>query len=306
MVSDAARNALLNAALEMAGRGWAVFPLHPGTKIARWHKKVRCPGTGQCGGGHVNPEDLATTDPDRIAVAWREVPWNVGVFPGPSGLFIVDCDQPKPGTTDPDGWTQLLELAGGRGGPLPDTYTITTPSGGRQLWYTAPPGCRLRGTVKHIASNVDTRGWGTYGLAPGSVLDYGAYELFDDTDPALLPGWLVQVSCERAATAVSAGQEKPVAALTPYVAAAVRAECDRVAATDYGRGRNKALSTAAYALGQLVGARVLDLGLARAELLAAIGHWANPPAADKDPDVIETSLAAGIDNPRRIKGKDAA
>src|SRR2546429_2609371 len=36
--------------------------------------------------------------------------------------------------------------------------TLATPSGGRQLWYTAPPGTLLRGTVKHIASNVDTRG----------------------------------------------------------------------------------------------------------------------------------------------------
>lgn len=305
-MSETARTALLRAAQDMAGRGWFVFPLHPGTKIARWHKKTRCPGTGRCSGGHVTPEDLATTDPDRIAWCWRETPWNVGVFPGPSGTFIVDCDQPKPGTPDPDGWIQLRELAAARGGPLPDTYTVTTPSGGRQLWYTAPPGCVLRGTVKHLASNVDTRGWGTYGLAPGSVLDYGAYELFDDTDPAQLPGWLVELNCERASTAVSERHEKPVAAVTPYVAAAVRRECERVAATEYGRGRNKALSTAAYALGQLVGAKVLDLGHARAELLTAIGRWTNPPAASKDPDVIETSLAAGMDNPRRITGKDAA
>ncbi len=300
---SAALAGLRAAALDIAGRGWKVFPCRPGTKAAHWHGLPDCAGAGVCARGHVTPEQLATDDPDRVAAKWAEGPlWNVAVFPGPSGLFLLDCDQPKPGHKgehDPDGWTQLRALAVERGGPLPDTWTVETPTGGRHLLYTAPPGCRLRSTVKHIASNIDTRGWGGYALAPGSVLPEGGYGLLDDTDPALLPGWLVQVAVERAPAAISGRNEKPVAAPDAYTAAAVRGETDRVRAAQPGT-RNKVLSTAAYALGQLVGARLLQESYARAELRAAVAAWNTPDSAAKDDGVIETALRAGGDNPRRV------
>jgi hypothetical protein len=176
---------------------------------------------------------------------------------------------------------------------------VETPSGGRHLLYTAPPGCVLRSTVKHIASNIDTRGWGGYALAPGSLVPQGGYRLLDDTDPALLPGWLVQAGVERAPAAVSGRNEKPVAAPDAYTAAAVRGESDRVRAAQPGT-RNKVLSTAAYALGQLVGARLLEETYARAELWAAVASWNTPVSAVKDEGVIDTALRAGADNPRRL------
>ncbi|MER6799311.1 bifunctional DNA primase/polymerase [Amycolatopsis mediterranei] len=309
MTSSAQSAALRAAAMEMAGRGWKVFPCRPGTKAALWHRQEHCRGGGVCADGHVTPESLATSDVERVAARWSDgVPYNIAVYPGPSGLFILDCDIPKAarpgqpparGEHDPDGWTQLQALAGQRGGPLPDTFTLATPSGGRQLWFTAPPGTLLRGTVKHIATNIDSRGWGTYGLAPGCVLLNGAYELIDDTDPVELPGWLVQANVERASGAISGRPEKPVAAPDAYTARAVRAECDRVASEPPGR-RNKVLSTAAYALGQLVGAEVLDREHARAELETAVAAWNTPASWAKDTGVIATSLAAGEGNPRRI------
>lgn len=303
MSSQAQCAALRAAAVEMAGRGWKVFPCRPGTKAALWHRVDHCGGRGVCAGGHVTPESLATSDVERVSARWSDgVPYNIAVYPGPSGLFIADCDVPKPGQPgggDPDGWSQLQALAAERGGPLPDTWTLETPSGGRQLWYAAPPGCHLRGTVRHIASNVDTRGWGTYGLAPGSVRPNGAYRLLDDTDPAPLPGWLVQANVERASPAISGRPEKPLAAPDAYTARAVRAECDRVASEPPGR-RNKVLSTAAYALGQLVGAQLLDREHARAELETAVAAWNTPVSWAKDTGVIATSLAAGEGNPRRI------
>lgn len=309
-MSRSARSAALRAAaMEIAGRGWTVFPCRPGTKAAFWHAPAHCRGRGPCAGGHVTPESLATSDVDRVDARWSDgVPYNIAVYPGPSGLFILDCDQPKParrgqpparGEHDPDGWHQLQALAAGRGGPLPDTFTLATPSGGRQLWFTAPPGTTLRGTVKHIATNIDTRGWGTYGLAPGCVLPHGAYELLDDTWPAELPGWLVQANVERAPTANSGAAEKPLTAPDAYTAAAVRAECDRVATEPPGR-RNKVLSTAAYALGQLVGAELLDREHARTELETAVAAWNAPASWAKDTGVIATSLTAGEGNPRRI------
>ncbi|MEV6880200.1 bifunctional DNA primase/polymerase [Amycolatopsis sp. NPDC051128] len=288
--------------MEMAGRGWAVFPIQPGRKWPpAWHRKENCPGHGPCATGHVTPESLATTDPEVIARVWARVPYNVAVFPGKSGLHVVDCDVRKPGEPDgPDGWAELTELAGRRGGPLPETWTTTTPSTGRQLWYAVPPGCRLASTVGHIAAHVDTRGWGGYALAPGSVRDDGAYELSDDTDPVPLPGWLVQANVERRSTAVSGRAETAVAMPDAFAAKAVREECDRIARTPYKQGRNKVLSTAAYALGQLVGAGVLEETYARVQLRAAVATWNTPESAVKDDGVIETSLAAGIANPRRI------
>lgn len=302
-MSDTHRAALLRAALDMAGRKVPVFPLWPGTKIAAWHRPDRCPGTGACATGHATPETLATTDPDLITWRWADRPWNVGVFPGPAGRIVVDCDQPKTGS-GPDGWEQLQALATERGGPLPDTWTVTTPSGGRHLWFRVPPGCRLRGTVKHIASHVDTRCWGTYALAPGSVFEGGAYELHDDTDETEFPGWLVQANVEHATTATSVRSQRPVKAKYAYVEAALRAETDRVRMEPRGQ-RNKVLCTAAYALGQLVGARVLDEHLARCELRAAVAAWNTPESLGKDHGVIDTSLAAGARNPRRITGEAA-
>lgn len=162
-----------------------------------------------------------------------------------------------------------------------------------------PPGVRLSSTVKHIAAHVDTRGWGGYALAPGSVRDDGAYELFDDTEGPELPGWLVQASVRLPPTASTGRTEKPVAAPDAYTATALRAECDRVRAAPSGR-RNKALSTAAYALGQLVGADLLDEATARAELENAVAAWNTPGSWGKDTGVITTALAAGSRNRRRV------
>ncbi|RZQ60917.1 bifunctional DNA primase/polymerase [Amycolatopsis suaedae] len=290
----------------MAGRAWAVFPVLPGRKFPpHWHRDDSCPRTGSCAGGHVTPESLATTDHDRIARVWASVPYNVAVFPGPSGLYVIDCDLPKPGDHGPDGWAALTELAARRGGPLPDTWTVTTPSGGRQLWYATPPGCRLPSTVRRVAANVDTRGWGGYALAPGSVRADGAYELYDDTDPVPLPGWMVQASVERPPTASTGRDQTAVAAPSAYVTKAVQAETDRVRAAVPGT-RNRVLSTAAYALGQLVGARLLDEHHARTQLRDAVAAWNTPESATKDTAVIDTALRAGAANPRRIRGKNAA
>ncbi|WP_328646725.1 bifunctional DNA primase/polymerase [Amycolatopsis sp. NBC_00348] len=286
----------------MAGRGWAVFPIMPGRKWPpAWHTKDNCAGRGPCAAGHVTPESLATTDPEVIARVWSRAPYNVAVFPGKSGLHVVDCDVRKPDEpAGPDGWAELQELAARRGGPLPDTWTTTTPSTGRQLWFQTPPGCRLASTVKHIAGHVDTRGWGGYALAPGSVRADGAYELFDDTDPTQLAAWLVQANVERAPTAVSGRREKAVAAPDAYISAAVRGEVDRVVSARSGT-RNRVLSTAAYALGQLVGAGLLDETYARTELRAAVATWNTPDSWVKDDGVIDTAMRAGADNPRRAK-----
>ena len=71
--------------LDLAARGWHLFPVLPGRKqpaIPAW-------------------ESRATTHPETIVDYFTAHPdHNAGIACGPSRLLVVDCDIPKP--TDPD------------------------------------------------------------------------------------------------------------------------------------------------------------------------------------------------------------
>ena len=284
--------------LDLAERGWHLFPVRPGGKapaISRW-------------------QDRATTDPARLVRFFAAHPQhNAGIACGPSGLLVIDCDTPKPGSADTatpglgdrrDGAEVLAALAAGRGG-LPDTWTVTTPSGGRHLYFRAPAGVALGNTGRTLGPLLDTRGRGGQVLAPGSRLPNGGYELLDDTDPADLPGWLAWRLSAGAPTAVSGRRERPPAVAsdpTAYVTAVVRAELQRVAAAGRG-GHNAAVFTAARALGQLVGAGALDPAAAEHDLTHAARHIIGGPCDCTARDIaatIRSGLDHGARRPRRL------
>lgn len=272
-------------ALSLAAQGWHVFPITPGTKKAA----VR------------DWETRASTDPDRITRCWHAgARFNIGLATGPSGLIVVDLDPTKTPDT-PDGAASLAALAHTRGVALPATYTVTTPRGGTHLYFQTPPGVQLRNTQHHLAPHIDTRADGGYVLAPGSLLPEGGYELLDDTDPPDLPAWLVQALTQRPAHTLSAARHSACTHPTSYVAAALQGEADRVRHAPPGQ-HNTILSRAAYALGQLAGAGLLDSDVARAELTSAAGFLVGADC-DCTPTevarVIEAGLAAGTRNPRR-------
>jgi hypothetical protein len=277
--------------LDLAARGWALFPVLPGRKqpaIARW-------------------EQRATTDPERIMRFFTTHPeHNAGIACGPSGLYVIDCDTPKGEPGDGrDGWAVLRELAAGRGG-LPDTWAVTTPSGGRHLYFRAPTGgAALGNTSKTFGPMLDTRGAGGQVLAPGSRLPNGSYELLDDTAPARLPGWLSWRLTVRASATIS-GPPVPRSAgprdASAYVSAVVRAELQRVTQARRG-GHNAAVFTAARALGQLVGAGALDHATAADDLTHAAGHIVGGPCDCTARDIaatITSGLAYGARRPRRL------
>jgi len=301
-------NPQLGWALYLAALGWYLFPLHPGTKQPTGHRAARCPGTGRCAERHQTPEMRATNDPDAVRAAWEIRPWNIGVATGPSRLAVADCDMPKDGDTGPDGFTALTALAAERGGPLPATYTVTTPSGGRHLYYVSPPGAHLRSTQKHICPNVDTRAWGGYVVGPGSVLPHGGYELDDEADPVELPGWLVQANVEKPAPTFSAPARILSAKPDAYGAAALRGEVERVHNAAPGT-YNEVLSTAAYTIGRKVGGGLLDPATARAALIAAgetlvsTARW--PRSASEVVRVVDAGLTAGARNPLAHQQKAA-
>jgi hypothetical protein len=282
-------------ALHFAARGWHVFPITPGAKkppvIDRW-------------------EIRASTDPDQIHRWWRTISYSVGIATGPSGLVVVDLDTRKPGQPTPDRWATLgissgvgvlRMLARQHATTVVPTYAVTTPSGGWHLYYTAPAGVALRNTHDVIGFKIDTRAHGGYVVAPGSPVPPSGYELIDDRDPVELPGWIHQALTPRPPTALSAPAQTVAANPDGYTAAAVRGEVQRVRTAPLGQ-HNAVLCRAAYALGQLVGAGLLDYGSARAELTAAanalIGADCDCTPAEVT-RVITAGLAAGTRDPRR-------
>ncbi|QES43839.1 DNA primase [Streptomyces venezuelae] len=193
--TDIRRESLLTAALNAAERGWHVFPLRPGTKRPALHGEAACPRTGPCVDGHRKWEQRATTDVDRIRATWSHAPYNVGIATGPSRLLVVDLDMPKDnGSTDaPCGATTFTALCERAGHAVPDTYRIRTASGGQHLYFTAPSSVRLANTAGTLARLVDTRAWGGYVVAAGSVTPSGSYEALSGPLAAPVPSWLLSI-----------------------------------------------------------------------------------------------------------------
>ncbi|HEX3649762.1 MAG TPA: bifunctional DNA primase/polymerase, partial [Pseudonocardiaceae bacterium] len=276
-----------------------------------------CPRTGRCRDGHQGWEQLATTDPDRIRTHWSARPeHNIGLATGRAGLVVVDLDVAKPGKKIPDdcinvgalhGAQMLARLADQAGQSLPDTWTVATPSGGTHLYYTAPTGPDapdLHNSRNRLAGLIDTRAIGGYVVAPGCATPDGVYELVDDREPVELPGWLVHRLAVRPSTAISAPRQIAADNINPYVTRAVAGEVDRVTSAP-GGGHNHAQRSAGAALGELVGANVLDYDLAHAHLMqAAAGHIAGRCRCTERSvsAVFHSALRYGMGKPRRIIG----
>ncbi|MGH3903083.1 MAG: bifunctional DNA primase/polymerase [Pseudonocardiaceae bacterium] len=315
-------NPLLSAALAAAARGWAVFPLRPGSKRSALHGDTGrrpCPRTGICAGGHRKWEQRAMTDPDQIRWYWtsrRFTGANIGVATGPSGLVVIDLDLPtSPADVAPESWSRrgaatgpdvFAAVCAEAGHPIPThTYTVRTARGGRHLYFRAPPGAQLGNTDgeqgQGLGWKVDTRAWGGYVVAPGSITPTGRYHLIQDAPVAELPGWLAHRLTARPSPAVSAPHQIATARLPAYVTAAVAGECHRIATAPPGHG--KALFISALALGQLVGAGALPSATAETALHAAATPHITRGCGCTDHEIrraIHNGLATGATRPRTL------
>ncbi|MFJ3527285.1 bifunctional DNA primase/polymerase [Streptomyces sp. NPDC090132] len=243
---------LLTAALTAAEHGWHVFPLAPGTKRPALHGERTCDRIGPCASGHRKWEQRATTDADRIRAAWARAPFNVGIATGPSGLLVVDLDTLKAedlkGT--PDGATSFAALCERAREAMPDTYRVRTARQGEHLYFAQPPGVRLHSTKGRLAEKIDTRGWGGYVVAAGSILPTGPYEPLSAPQVAPLPFWLQSILTpapkpSQAPSMAAPGQSRG------YADVALASETRNVASAQHG-GREAALFRAARALGRFV------------------------------------------------------
>ncbi|MEU6080396.1 bifunctional DNA primase/polymerase [Streptomyces sp. NPDC047108] len=190
--ADPRRHALAAAAL-----GLPVIPLTRGKlpAVRSPHRTdpapVRC--TGACGRAGHGVHD-ATTDPAGVLALFAAAPWatGYGIACGraPHHLIGLDLDV----RYGADGLASLLRLARDHGFAVPRTVTVLTPSGGRHLWLTGPPGRPVPNSAGRIAPGVDVRGSGGYLVGPGSYATGGVYRLAPGpVRPAPVPGALLRL-----------------------------------------------------------------------------------------------------------------
>ncbi len=235
-------------------RGWSVFPVRPGDKrpaVQGW-------------------ENRACSDPGLVARYWPSEQHNVGIACGPSGLVVIDLDThgelpadwQLPGITD--GRDVLAQLAEWAGQPWPATYSVTTPSGGLHLYYTAPAGITIRNSAGKIGPLIDVRSQGGYVVAAGSVVGARAYELADDCTLAMLPAWLRRLLTGQAALGPAPAGRPP----SPGGHRRLAAICATVAQARVGQ-RNASLYWGACRAAEVIAARQADAPTVTEALVAA-------------------------------------
>ncbi len=170
---------LLDAALALATRGLAVFPLLPGTKR---------PLTA-------NGFKAATTGPERVREWWTETPdANIGVATGNiSSITVLDVDV-KEGKQGDVSLAELTEQYG----DLPITPKQETWSGGAQYVFAYAPG--VRNSAGKLGEGLDVRGDGGYIVVPPSIVSedgrtgeyvWEPYAGLDDTPFSPMPEWMI-------------------------------------------------------------------------------------------------------------------
>ena len=162
---------LHQAAINMIEAGYPVFP------CVENGKAPACPG-----GFHD-----ATCERNAIDQWWgSENPnYNIAYSPQAVGLGVVDLD----GQSAIADWERLRSEH-----QIPDTYEIETPRGGRHLVFTGelPQTAWAPGNKRCLGEHIDTRGIGSYVLAPPSIVDGKPYKVINDIDLAPVPEWMVE------------------------------------------------------------------------------------------------------------------
>ena len=142
-------NQLLDAAIEYASRGMAVFPLKPREKKPLTKHGVKD----------------ATTDFDQIEKWWKRNPnANIGIACGQAsgGLLVIDVDERSNGVS---GFDSLHEWES-ENGELPETSRTITGKGGSHILFRVP---HKEANRVDLLEGVDIRSDGGYIVAPPSI-----------------------------------------------------------------------------------------------------------------------------------------
>lgn len=184
-------------ALSAAEHGLPVIPLSA-TKLPAIRsphhdedRPISC--RGACGLPGHGVHD-ATTDPAAVralfAAAPRATGYGIACGRAPHHLIGIDLDIDSTGRND--SVAALRQLALQHLFTIPPTVTVLTPSGGRHIWLSGPPGVAVPNSAGRLAPGIDIRGTGGYLVGPGSVATHGSYRLVPGT------GSLPPAPCPRA------------------------------------------------------------------------------------------------------------
>ena len=153
---------LVDVALQMACKGWAVIPWHDtAAGYCSCRKKQGCTSPGK----HPRPAKwptAGTTNPDQIKKWWKQWPnANVGIVTGqPSGVFVLDFDVRN-------GGRETLESLCREFPEIQDTFRVKTGGGGWHLYFRNPEGGVK--TDSGVLPGMDVRGNGGGVISPGSA-----------------------------------------------------------------------------------------------------------------------------------------
>lgn len=139
-------NFTLQAAQTYTKRGWKVFPL-------KHHLKTPATSKGF--------KD-ATTDQAQISQWFNDGVHNLGIATG-NGLSVLDIDRKG----DKDG-LQVIQSLEAIHGALPDTYKVSTPSGGEHWFFSYPSHLKIQSKAnlfKDYGEGLDIRADGGYVVA---------------------------------------------------------------------------------------------------------------------------------------------
>jgi Bifunctional DNA primase/polymerase, N-terminal len=300
---------VLDAAMEYAARGWPVFPLHTpltmGTKTGPDRATCSCRDYGCGRGEHCENQGKhprtgrglhdASIDPEQIRGWWDRWPdANIGIRTG-IAFDAIDVD-------GPDAEGNLGDHDESIDGP-----TVAT-GRGWHVWLQ-PTGFRNRAG---FVAGCDWRGVGGYVVAPRSVhYSGGIYEWERPDHPAFGPNaplqagpaWLLNLLEPRTDPVAEVATGSPVAEFLSrassdrYGQAALEGELGRLLMVPVGQ-RNDQLNRSSHALGQLVGAGVLDAGFVVDRLLEA-AQRAGLGGIEAE-RTITSGLRAGMASPRRL------
>lgn len=124
---------VLDAACWFASKGIYSFPVEPR-------------GKAPIGSLVPNGKDDATLDLPTLNRWFAKRSANIGIACGPSNIVTVDIDVPKPKNKMTSGRDELARLVDELG-PLPETVTADTGSGGEHRLFLAPLGIQLVGKL---------------------------------------------------------------------------------------------------------------------------------------------------------------
>jgi hypothetical protein len=169
----------LQAALDYAARGWAIFPVPIGTKKSHWKAK---PGEARWG---------ATKDADRIRRAYTQWPSaNLGLpTDAANGFWVLDADTIAGHGKDGIGGLAALVA---EHGPLPDTLRAESPTGSQHWYFRHPKDGPIR-LQTGWREGIDVKGEGGMVLAPPSRKGTEAYRWVCEAEIAEAPAWLLRL-----------------------------------------------------------------------------------------------------------------